>query len=258
MSDDHLFPKFMCKVSKSRGVPHVAIIIMACVTIVLCKFDFTTLIMATTPLQLYIYMALSICIIRLRKMYPVEERREQGLYVMIGGKTGLYLMTIMPFVISLVALYVNGTDYFIAGFVLMAVSLILYLICKWAYKGCVIDDPDAYPLNPRTRLSLGDTINIGVYVFLSGLAAFLGSILLTWYEGADGPAYYLEEYGHGFFSNFSLMINTCRWGGLILLIAGICMWVIGKKTEGPALVEVKKKRKIRMDKMKARVHGLDK
>lgn len=255
MSDDHLFPKFLCKVSKSRGVPHVAIIVMACFTVLLCKFDFTTLIMATTPLQLYIYMALSVCVLKLRKEYPVAERKEQHLYVMVGGKAGLYLMTLMPFVICLIALYVNGTDYFIAGFALMAISLILYIICKLAYKGRVKDDPEAYPLNPRTHMTLGDTINIGVYLFLSGILAFVGSILLYLYEHSDGPAYYLATYHHGLFSNFYAMINLCRWGGLILIIVGVVLWVIGNKTEGPGLVKVKKLRKQRMDEMKERVHA---
>lgn len=251
MADDHLFPRFLCRVNQRRGTPVVAIVIMACFTIVMCKFDFTTLVMATTPLQLYIYMAVSVCVKKLRKEYPVEERKKQKLFVMPGGKPGLMIIVTLPFIISIIALYVNGTEYFIAGFVMLLISLLLYLICKWAFKGRVLEDADAYPLNPKTKLALGDTINIGIYVFLSGIAAFAGSILLFLYEGSWGPEYYKDTYDTGFFSDFYGMIHTLRWGGLALIAAGLIIWRIGKKTEGPALVEVEKLRKEKRDRLMA-------
>jgi len=237
MADDHLFPPALCKVSKKRGVPALAIILMACFTIVLCQFSFTTLIMATTPLQLYIYMALSVTVLKLRKDYPVEERKKQGLYVIPGGKAGLYLMTIIPFIICILALYVNGTEYFLSGFVLLAIGLILYVIFKLIYKGRAADDSEKYPLNKKTKLTLGDTINIGVFVLLSGIVSFVGSVLLKLYEGGYGPEYYLSEYGHGLFSNFDLMLKFLQWGGIIMIIVGLAVWYIGRKTEGPQLKE---------------------
>jgi len=249
MADDNLFPQFLCKVSQKRGVPHVAIIVMACFTVLLCKLNFTTLIMATTPLQLYLYMLLSVCVRKLRKEYPVEERRKKGLYVMPGGKAGLNIMTTLPFIISIIALYVNGTEYFISGFLLLLTSLVLYLVCKWVYKGRYKEDQELYPLNPKTKLALGDTINIGIYVFLSGAAALLGSVLLYLYEGSWGEEYYLETYKTGFFSDFWGMLDACRWGGLALIAAGLIIWYVGTKTEGARLKEIKKKQlaKIRRD-----------
>lgn len=247
MSDDKLFPPFLCKVSKSRGTPHVAIIIMAIITIVLCKLDFTTLIMATTPLQLYLYMVLAIVIYKMRKVYPVEDRLERGMWIVPGGKAGLWICIVLPFVVSFVALYVNGTEYFITGFVMLLISLICYLVCKWVYGGMYKIDPINYPLNKKTRLAVGDLINIGYYTLFAGVAGFIGSIMLWLYEGSPfvgawGPEYYLEEYGSGLFSNFDLMLDLCRWGGLALIAAGIILVIIGKKTEGKEYAEVCKRR----------------
>jgi len=237
MADDYLFPRFMVKVSIKRKVPAVSILVMAFCTILLCQWDFTTLVMATTPLMLYLYMAIAIATRRLRKKYPVEERKSKGLFVIPGGKFGLNFMTALPFVISIIALYVNGTEYFISGFLMLAVSLIGYLICKRVYGGLYKVDPISHPLNPRTKLALGDTIQIGIYITLCGIAAFAGSILLYLYEGKWGEAYYLEEYGSGFFSDFWGMLDTCRIGGIILMIAGIAVSLIGRNMEGPRLKE---------------------
>ena len=44
MADDNLCPKFLIKVSKKRGVPYVGIISLSIVTLILCQYDFTTLV----------------------------------------------------------------------------------------------------------------------------------------------------------------------------------------------------------------------
>ena len=140
-------------------------------------------------------------------------------------------MTIMPFVIAIIALYVNGTEYFIAGFLMLFVSLVGYIICKWVYGGLYKIDPLKYPINPNTKLAKGDTVHIGAYILISGVAAVIGSILLYLYEGEWGEEYYLEEYGSGLFSNFWGMLDACRIGGIILIIVGIALYYIGKKKD---------------------------
>ncbi len=231
MADDHLFPRFLVKLSKNRKVPYVSILVMALFTILLCRFDFTTLVMATTPLMLYLYMALAIATRKLRKKYPIEERKAKGLYIIPGGKWGLNFVTAMPIVISIIALYVNGTEYFISGFVMLLISLIGYLVCKWSYGGLYRVDSKRYPLNDKTRLAVGDVKQIGVYFTLCGIAAFMGSILLYLYEGSWGEEYYLEEYGSGFFSNFWGMLSVCRWGGILLVLIGFLVFLIGRHVE---------------------------
>ncbi|MEG0157683.1 MAG: APC family permease, partial [Anaerovoracaceae bacterium] len=58
LADDNLCPKFLTKVSKRRGVPHVGILSLAIVTIILAQFDFKTLVMAEVVFMLALYMIL--------------------------------------------------------------------------------------------------------------------------------------------------------------------------------------------------------
>ncbi len=231
MADDHLFPEVLVRLSKKRRVPAVSIILMAFFTVLLCQWDFTTLVMATTPLMLYLYIALAVATRKLRKKYPVEERRAKGLYIIPGGNSGLNFMTALPVIISIIALYVNGTEYFISGFLMLLISLIGYLVCKRAYGGLYRIDPEKYPLNPRTGLAKGDVKQISIYIVLCGIAAFVGSVLLYLYEGEWGEEYYLEEYGSGFFSDFYGMLDACRWGGIIMILAGVAALFIARKLE---------------------------
>ena len=254
MADDHMFPLIMKKVDK-RGIPTVSIILLAIFTIITCKFDFTTLVMATTPIQLYMYLAMILCVVQLRKLYPTDERKKLGLTVMPGGSVGFAILSICVFVICMFAIYVNGTDYFITGFLVLFLGLVGYVLCKWFYKGRVLDNPEIYPLNPKTKLGLGDLIDIGVYVILTGAMALGGAVFLYFYEASYGEEYYLEEYGTGFFSDFYGMINACKWLGIVLLVVGIVIWLIGKKTEGPQVQALKAARKAELDKMIQEIHG---
>lgn len=231
MADDHLFPGFLVRLSKKRKVPAVSIIIMAIFTVLLCQWDFTTLVMATTPLMLYLYIALAVTTRKLRKIYPVEERKAKGLFVIPGGNAGLNFVTALPVIISIVALYVNGTEYFISGFLTLFISLVGYLVCKWTFGGLYYVDPEKYPINPKTRLGRGDVKQISIYIILCGVAALAGSVLLYLYEGAWGEEYYLEEYGSGFFSDFWGMLSACRWGGGALVLIGMAVLIIAGKLE---------------------------
>ena len=254
MADDHMFPLLMKKVDK-RGIPTVSIILLAIFTIITCQFDFTTLVMATTPIQLYMYLAMIFCVVRLRKYYPTDLRKRMGLTVMPGGTAGLVVLSTCVFVICMFAIYVNGTDYFITGFLVLLLGLVGYVVCKWVYKGRVLDDPAAYPLNPKTKLGLGDLIDIGVYIFLSGAMALGGAIFLYFYERSYGEEYYLEEYGTGFFSDFYGMIQACFWLGIVLLVIGAVVWFIGKRTEGAQVKELQVRRRADLDRDIAEVHG---
>ena len=114
---------------------------------------------------------------------------------------------------------------------MLLISLIGYLVCKWSYGGLYRLDPVKYPLNPKTKLAEGDVKQISIFIILCGIAAFLGSILLYLYEGEWGEEYYLEQYGSGFFSDFWGMLSACRWGGLLLILAGLTALIIARKLE---------------------------
>ena len=110
-------------------------------------------------------------------------------------------------------------------------------------------------LNPKTKLGLGDLIDIGVYIFLSGAMALGGAVFLYFYERSYGEEYYLEEYGTGFFSDFYGMLQVCFWLGVILLVIGAVVWFIGKRTEGAQVKELQVRRRADLDRDIAEVHG---
>ncbi len=254
MADDDMFPKIMRKVDK-RGIPTISILILAAFTIFTCQFDFTTLVMATNPIQLYMYIAMIAIIFKLRKLYPVEARVKNGLTVMAGGTPGLIYCSICVFAISIFAIYVNGLDYFVAGYLVIFGGLFFYMLFKWIYKGRYLEDPVAFPLNPLTRLGVGDAVDIGMYTLLSGLMSLGGSIFLWFYEIEYGAEYYLEEYEEGFFANWEGMISFCRWLGIVLIIVGIIVYFAGKRLEAPQLAKLRNRRKEDMDKRIEEIHG---
>lgn len=254
MADDHMFPGIMKKVDR-RGIPTVSILLLAVFTIITCKFDFTTLVMATTPIQLYMYLALVVIIVKFRKWYPISERKKVGLTSMPGGAPGLVVLSGCVIFITMFCIYANGADYFITGFTVLFGGLIAYVLCKWAYKGRVLDNAELYPLNPKTKLGLGDLIDIGGYLILTGAMSLGAWIFLRWYEGGYGVEYYKEEYGSGLFSNWKLMLTICLLVGILSLAAGLIFYFIGKKTEGPKLVALKDARHEDLNQHLRELHG---
>ena len=233
LADDKLCPKFLVKVSQKRGVPVLAILLLSATTLVMMNFDFSTLLTFIAPLAIIIYIVLAVTLIVLRRKFPVEERGNA--YYIKGGKWKIWLIAACPFVIGIVGLLVNGTEYFLLGFVSIGSGVFFYMIFKWIYGGLYKLDPEKYPINPKTKLALGDTVRIGAYFLSFGTYAFIGSFFLSWYEGGWGPDYYLEMYKTGIASNFNLMIEIARYGGITAIIIGAILFSLGKnydKCEG--------------------------
>lgn len=229
LADDRLCPQFLVKISKKRGVPYVGILSLAVVTVILAQSDFTTLVNIEVVFILALYIILSVAVIKLRKIYPVEERRARGLYVMPGGKAGLVFFAGMPILIAVIALLVNGTDYLFVGLVATATGPVVYLIVKRIYGGMYSIDPQKHPINCRTKLAFGDTLRIGVYMAVTGAFAFIGQLWLRWYEVEYG------EWGVDDYDMFGAYIpdilNILKWGRLILAAAGIVLALASRLVE---------------------------
>ena len=229
LADDNLFPKSLEKVSKTRGVPYVGIISISAVTMFLVQFDFTTLVMTEVVFILALYLVMSVTALVLRKKIPVETR--DGCYVIPGRKFGLYFCTMLPIIISVIALLINGTDYLIAGLLGMASGPVAYVIFKRIYGGLTVKDPENYPVNPKTKLAPRDFTRISLYSLLSGIFAFGGSFFLSWYEGDWGAEYYLEEYGEGFLSSFDGMIAGLQAGGIAAIVFAAVLFILSRKVD---------------------------
>lgn len=227
MADDKLCPKFLVKVSKKRGVPYLAILLLAATTLIMMNFEFTTLMVCLTPLAIMVYVILSVTLLVMRKKHPIEERG--GVYHIKGGAFKLSLIAAAPFVIGIIGLLVNGTEYFLLGFLSIGSGVVFYLIFKWLYGGLYKLDPIKHPINLKTKLALGDTARIGAFFLAFGIYAVFGSFFLLWYEGDWGETYYADLYGSGLISNFHLMLNVARYGGIASGVIGGLLIFFGKK-----------------------------
>ncbi|MGI6722113.1 MAG: APC family permease [Anaerovoracaceae bacterium] len=234
LADDNLCPRFLVKVSKNKGVPYVGIISLAVVTLILAQSDFTTLVSMEVVFILALYILLPICVIKLRKKIPLEERKKKGIYYMKGGKPGLVFYCGLPIVISIIALLINGTDYLFMGVIGISTGPIAYLIIKRVYGGMYKNDPRNNPLNKRTKLAYRDTFRFSVYLICMGALSFLGKFWLKWYEIDFG------EWGPSDYDSFGTMIPTIlqilQWAGLAMIALGIILYAVGKKIEKPEYI----------------------
>ena len=127
MADDNLCPRFLVKVSKKRGVPVLSILLLGVTTVIMMNFDFSTLLTVLGPLALMVYVILGLALIIIRKRYPVEER---NCWYIKGSTAKVYVMAVLPMVIAVIGLLVNGTEYFLLGFVSIGSAVVAYIIFK--------------------------------------------------------------------------------------------------------------------------------
>jgi amino acid transporter len=227
LADDNLCPRFLVKVSKKRGVPYVGVLSLAVVTALLAQFGFATLVMAEVVFIVALYILLPLSVVKLRKLYPIEDRRKNNLYVMPGGDIGVYFFAGIVLVISVIAFMINGTDYFLIGIIACSTGPIFYAIVKWVYGG--VKDDKKYPLNPKTKLARGDLWNLSIYGLCAGVFSIFGSFFLSWYEGDWGEEYYAEEAESPFFTDFHWMLDMLRYIGIGLVVFGIVMYFLARK-----------------------------
>ncbi|MDX9798757.1 MAG: hypothetical protein RBT05_07860, partial [Bacteroidales bacterium] len=120
-------------------------------------------------------------------------------------------------------------DYFVIGILGIGTGPIAYLFFKWIYGGMAKVDADKFPLNPKSKLAMGDVIRISYYWMISGTVGIVGRFFLGWFEGDWGEEYYLDVNGEGFFGNFEAMLNVLLIGSIISLAIGVVLFFIGKK-----------------------------
>ena len=231
LADDHLCPQFMVKVSKKKGVPYIGILSLAVVTFILCQSDFTTLVSMEVVFMLALYIILPISVLKLRKKLPIEKRKERGLYYIKGGKGAMIFYAGFPVVISIIALLINGTDYLAMGLIAICTGPVAYYILKRIFGGLSVSDPEHNPINPKTKLAVGDTVRIGVFMICAGAMAFLGQFWLKWYEidyGEWGP----DDYDV-FANSIPQVIECLKWIGLAVIVAGVIVALVGRKKDAP-------------------------
>ena len=224
LSQDNLCPKILGKLSANKGVPVFPILLLGVINLILVNLDFEVLVTILSPIIFVLYCGTAFAYARLRKKYPVDLRGD--LYYVKGKYATLYIVG-GPLIIGLISFMVNGTEYFLLGFIAIVAAVVAYPLCKWGFGGLYKKDPENNPINPKTKLAVGDLERFGYFFLIFGLICFVGSLFLIWYEGSWGEEYYLETYETGIMSNYWLMIKIARWSGIIMLALGAFLKFFG-------------------------------
>lgn len=227
LADEHFGPAFVANLTKKRGVPYVGLIIVAAVTMLLIPFSFTFLVVVDVFFMIMCTSLTVIACMVLKRRLPESE-----FHFTVPGGTALHtVFCVVILAICIMSTLVNGTDFFVGGLLWILAVPILYVLGKWRYKGSTIEDPAAYPINSRTRLGFGDVGRIGLLYAGIGVFAVFARFFLQWYEGDWGEEYYLEEYESGLFSSFDGMLHVILVTGIVCVIAGILLWMVGRKVD---------------------------
>ena len=227
LADDHLAPPIMVKCDKKHGVPYVAVLSVAIVNLILCSFEFTTIVVVDVFLLVASYVMVFISALILRKRIPDSERP----FKIPGGYGFLVLLCVVPSMIAFISYFINGTDFFIGGMLGIISGPVMYIIWKKMYGGLAKKDPVRFPVNPKTGLAIGDMKKMAATFLGLGAIGFLGYVWLPWYEGDWGPEYYMEEYGSGLFSNFEGMISAILYAAIFSVAVGLICAVVAAKVE---------------------------
>lgn len=225
IAEDNLFPDFLTKISKKYGTPYVTIVGLSIVSLVLCALKFDVLVTAVALLNMGFYSLILISQIVLRKKEPDLARPFK---IKLGGDTGNMIFCSIPIVVAFVALYINGTDYFVGGLLAMCAGPVAYMIFKPAFGGLYKKDPANHPLNTKTRLAAGDTRRIALSFAVIGILFFIGRVFLPWY---DDPAYYIDLYGNP--AIFDTFMNVTLIAGIICVVIAVVFYIAGRKLEKP-------------------------
>lgn len=233
MSIDNLAPKALMKLSKKRKVPYVGVLSLSVVALCLCNLDFSVLITIDVTLLMVDYVLVFLSTARLRKTEPNMPRP----FKIPGGDTFVKVLVAPGVIISVVALFLNGADYFLGGMIGLMSAPILYIIWKRMYGGLYKIDPVKYPINPRTKLAIGDLHRVVVILVIFGVIGFIGA---TWWFGfyeVGWEADYLDTYGKLKFMGdtgeeiVNWLYTTTKWLSVLYLAAAVVIKIVAVKID---------------------------
>ena len=221
--EDNLGPKIMIKVSEKRGVPTVSIISVAIVALIGCTFDFSTIVTVTVTLLMVDYVLIWISLIVLRVKHPEMKRP----FKLPFNTAGCVAMVSPGILICIIALMVNGADYFFGGMIGLAFIPVLYVIFKRMHGGLTKLHPERYPVNPKTKLAYGDLNRFTMLFAVFTLLSLVASFFMPFYEGEWGPEYYMETYGPE--GTYMFIITGIKWITGIYAVITAVLFALARK-----------------------------
>ncbi|MFR9144749.1 MAG: amino acid permease, partial [Lentihominibacter sp.] len=226
-AEDNLAPKALVKCDKKHGVPYVAILSLSIVSLILCAFKFDILVTIVSLFNLGLYSLIMISQMVLRRKEPDLPRP----YKIRLGKVGTDIFCTIPIIVAFIALFINGTDYFVMGLLGMISGPVAYIVFKRIYGGLYKNDPVKYPINKKTKLAVGDTRRIAFAFGLLAVLMFIGRLFLPGYEDHQ---YYADTYGvDGMFDIFMTLITIAA---IICAVLSVIFMVIYNKTDAKDVV----------------------
>lgn len=219
MAEDNLAPRSLVKTGKKHHVPYVGVVSLGIFCLVACTFDFSIIVTVDVMLLMVDYVLVWIAGIRLRKAEPDMERP----FKIPVGTAGFIALVSPGIIIAILALLLNGADYFFAGMIGFVTAPIMYVIWKRKYGGLAKIDPIANPINPKTKLVPGDLKRMSIIFIFLAVVGFVGIFFFPWYEADWAQEYYLEEYGPNAYSIILIGIKVIT--ALYALIAIVLRFV---------------------------------
>ena len=222
LAADNLAPKALVKCSQDRGVPYVAVLSLGAFSLFVCMFPFEVIVVVDVMLFMmaYVLIFISACILRIK-----EPDLERPFRVPFGTK-GFIAMCVPPISIAFIALFINGTDYFVGGMLALVTGPIAYFVFRRKYGGLTKIDPVRHPLNPKTKLAIGDTRRMAWMFGGLTAAGITATFFLPWY---DDPQSYTDDYGiEGL---FDILISCIRWMTAVFGLLTIALLIIAKRVE---------------------------
>ena len=221
MAVDNLAPKSLTKVSKKRRVPYISVLSITLVSILLCNFNFDVLVTMDVMLLMVDYVLVFLSTAVLRRREPDMPRP----FRIPGGDKFVNLLIAPGLIIAVAALFLNGADYYLGGMIAFISSPIMYIIWKRMYGGLYVNDPEKYPINPRTKLAVGDFHRITIVFGIIAVIGLIGSLWwFDWYE-VGWESYYEEAYcGLKFMGSDGAAIK--EWINNVMLVISVLYAVI--------------------------------
>jgi len=222
LAEDNLAPKALVKCSKDRGVPYIAVLSLGIFALIACMFPFEVIVVVDVILFIsaYVLIFISACILRIKE--PDLERP----FKIPLGTMGFIAMCIPPVLIAFIALFINGTDYFLGGMLALVSGPVAYFFFRRKYGGLTKTDPVRHPANPKTGLAIGDTKRM---TWMFGILTAIGIIavfFLPWYED---PQSYTDDYGiEGL---FNILMSCVRWMTAAFGVLTATLLVIARRVE---------------------------
>ena len=171
----------------------------------------------------YVLIFVAACILRIK-----EPDLERPFKVPFATK-GFIAMCVPPISIVFIALFINGTDYFVGGMLALLSGPVAYFIFKRKFGGLTKIDPVRHPANAKTKLGIGDTKRMAWMFGVLTAVGIIAIFFLPWY---DDPQSYADDYGiEGF---FDILMSCIRWMTAAFGVLTAALLMIARRVEPPA------------------------